>query len=72
VVRAFEDLPLFRDGADDCLQRGALVDVAEDAGVDLGDHGGDAPANGPEVLQALLPEKPRLVSAAGIVAPTAQ
>ena len=69
MVRALEHLPLLGDRADDRLERRALVDVAEAARVDLADDDLEPAADRPEVLETLLPEEPRAVRAAWVVAP---
>lgn len=70
VVGALEDLALLRDGADDGLEQGALVDIAEGIGLDGLDELFDPPPDGAEVLEAFFPEKPGAVGRAGIRAPT--
>jgi hypothetical protein len=69
VVGALEDLALLRDGVDNRLQRGASVRIAEGAGPDLLDDGLDAAPDRAEVLDTLLPQEPRPVGSAGILAP---
>jgi hypothetical protein len=69
VVGALEDLALLRDGADNRLEQGALVDVAEGIGLDGLDDLFDPPPDGAEVLEAFFPEKPRAVGRAGVRAP---
>jgi hypothetical protein len=69
VVGALEDLALLRDRADDGLQQGALVDVAEAIRLDSLDDLFDPPPDGAEVLEALFPEKPRAVGCPRVGAP---
>jgi hypothetical protein len=69
VVGPLEDLPLFRDRTHDGLERRALVDVAEDAGLNLRDDRRETPPDRAEVLETLLPEEPRPIGGTGVRAP---
>ena len=58
VIGPLEELPLLSHGMYDCLEGRPAVGIAERPDLDLRHHLGDAPADGAEVLEALLPEEP--------------
>ena len=69
VVRAFEDLPLLGNRADDGLERRTSVGVSEASCLNVFDNLDQASAKGPEVLQPLLPEEPTLIGSTRIIPP---
>ena len=69
MIGPLEDLALFGDGANYRFKGRPFVMVAESPCLDLGDDLADSPADGPEVLEAFLPEEPGPVGSARILLP---
>lgn len=70
VVRPLEDLALLGNRRDHGFERRSAIGVAKCSGLDLADHLTNATPNGAKVLEALGPEKPRLVSPVSVMLPS--
>ena len=70
MICPLEDLPLFRDRMNHGFQRRAAISDAKSSRLDLGDHLGQTAADGAEILDPLVPQKPALIGRVRIFLPS--